>query len=511
MLGWLRTNKRNMFIYGIFVIIILAFTFSLGGGGGLSSARNPNAVAAVYGTIIDRRTYSNALADRHRQFERLFGDRWNEQMAKQLRLAEQVLLDLENQVLLRHGAEEMGLGITDTELKDEVVRLPGFSVGGRFNYERYKRALAYQRKTPKQFEEALRQDLLVKKMQEFLIDTVHVSRSELLEEYARAREKVDLEYVAFDLEAYREKERPSQEEIDAFTVKEEARIRSAYEAGISDYKRPAQVRARHILIRVSSDAPGDEIEHARAEAERLAAEARKRGADFAALAREHSQDGTTAPEGGALGWFSADQMAEPFSKAAFDAKPGEIVAPVWTEFGWHVIRVEEKRPALDRQLEEVKGEIAARLLRDDRALASARKDAQEFLARAAGAPDLASLKRPRAARHGSTGPFTREVGEIPGLGPSAETIQAGFGLTAEAPLAPQPVRADDRLLVLRLKERISAPDDPPEEDLSPLRQQLLDRKRQKAMDLWLRSERARAEREGEIERNTRVLRDFFGT
>jgi peptidyl-prolyl cis-trans isomerase D len=405
----------------------------------------------------------------------------------------------------------MGLGITDTELKDEVVRLPGFSAGGQFSYERYKRALAYQRRTPKQFEEALRQDLLVKKMQEFLIDTVHVSRSEVLGAYRHAREKVDLEYVAFDLEAYRRNERPSQEEIDTFADKEEARIRSAYEADISDYKRPAQVRARHILIRVSTDAPGDEVEDARAEADRLVAGARKRRADFAALARKHSQDAATAPEGGALDWFSADQMAEPFGTAAFGAKPGEIVGPVRTDFGWHVIRVQEKRPALDRQLEEVKLKIATRLLRDDRALASARKDAQDLLARAEGVSDLASLKRPRTARHGSTGPFTREVGEIPGLGPSPETIQAGFALTAEAPLAPQVIQAGDRLLVLRLEERLDAPDHPLEEDLSPLRQQLLDRKRQKAMDLWLRSERARAEREGKIERNTRTLQDFFGT
>jgi peptidyl-prolyl cis-trans isomerase D len=511
MLGWLRTNKRNVFIYAIFTVIILAFTFSLGGGGGLRSARNPNNVSVVYGTVIDREAYSNALADRHRQFERLFGDRWNEQMAKQLGLAEQVLLELENRALLQHAAEEMGLGITDTELKDEVVRLPAFSAGGQFSYERYKRALAYQHKTPKQFEEMLRQDLLVKKMQEFLLDTVYVSRAEVLDAYRNAREKVDLEYVAFDLDAYRQRERPSQAEIDAFAGKEGARVRSAYDANISDYKHPAQVRARHILIRVSSDAPDDEVEKARVEAKRLAAEARKRGADFAALAREHSQDAATAPKGGELGWFSADQMIEPFAKAAFGAKPGEIVGPVRTKFGWHVIRVEEKRPAMDRPFEEVKGEIAARLLRDDRALASARKDALELLARAAGAPDLASLKRPRGTRHGSTGPFTREAREIPGLGPSAEIIQAAFALTAKAPLAPQPLRAGDSLLVLRLKARISAPDYPPEAELAPLRRQLLERKRKETMDLWFRSERARAQREGKLQRNMKVLQNFLET
>ncbi len=113
---------------------------------------------------------------------------------------------------------------------------------------------------------------------------------------------------------------------------------------------PAQVHARHIIFAAGENADADTIINARAGAD----EALKRalaGEDFAELARELSQ-GPSAPEGGDLGFFTYDQMVPPFAEAAFALEPGEISPVVRTNFGFHVIKVEEKKPAVTLSLEE---------------------------------------------------------------------------------------------------------------------------------------------------------------
>lgn len=103
-----------------------------------------------------------------------------------------------------------------------------------------------------------------------------------------------------------------------------------------------QVKASHILV-----STGD-----------LATELYNRatgGADFSELARTNSIDTATAPTGGELGWFTAEQMVDPFSEVAFNLQPGEISEPVQTEYGWHIIRVEERqedRPLTDLQYQQ---------------------------------------------------------------------------------------------------------------------------------------------------------------
>lgn len=510
MLGWLRTQTQSIFIYAVLAIIILAFTFSLGGGGGLSSASNPNNVSSVYGQPIDRRVFSNALADREGQLEQMLGDGWTDEKSRELGIPKQVLNDLEDQMLLRHGARTLGLEITDTELRDEIVKLPAFNTNGQFDYDRYKRAMALQRRNAKDFEATIRQELLLRKMQQFLLDSVHVSRAEIMEAFNQAREKVDVEFVAFDLEDYQKKVEPTQEEISGFIETEGARIDSYYQARLLDYNRPEQVRASHILIALEEGAGPEQAKEVEAKATRLAEQARKKGTDFAKLARENSADPGSAPQGGDLGFFAREQMVTPFADAAFSASPPEIVGPVKTRFGYHVIKVEEKRPALERKLEEVKQEIAQKLVIEDRAKAAAVADAQALLAKAGGAKNLASLDRPRGARYGTTDSFTRGVPEIPNLGRSAEAIEVAFSLTAAAPLATSPVTVGDAVVVLRLKARTDAPASPPGQDLDPFRERLLADKQRKTLSLWLMSARTEAVQAGDLERNERTLQELLG-
>jgi peptidyl-prolyl cis-trans isomerase C len=125
-------------------------------------------------------------------------------------------------------------------------------------------------------------------------------------------------------------------------------LKQSYQDEIKGYKPEEQVRARHILV-ASKD-----------EADKLLARVNK-GEDFAALAKEASKDGSAA-DGGDLGFFSHDQMVKPFAEAAFALKQGEVSkAPVQTQFGWHLIKVEGRKQSEAPSFEDSKEELKQKL------------------------------------------------------------------------------------------------------------------------------------------------------
>jgi peptidyl-prolyl cis-trans isomerase SurA len=122
----------------------------------------------------------------------------------------------------------------------------------------------------------------------------------------------------------------------------------------------AEVHARHILVQVDPKATPQQVEAARKKAEALAEEARKPGVDFSELAKKKSE-GPSASDGGDLGFFRRGVMVPAFEKVAFTLKEGEVSEPVRTQFGWHVLKVEEKRSVDVAPFEQVKGELENRL------------------------------------------------------------------------------------------------------------------------------------------------------
>lgn len=141
-------------------------------------------------------------------------------------------------------------------------------------------------------------------------------------------------------------------------VIDEARLRQWYDENVGE-----EVNARHILVSAGPDAPDSVRQAARAEADSLLRLALG-GADFAELAEEHSDDPGSAQRGGSLGWFSRGRMVAPFEQAAFGTEPGKVVPEVVeTQFGFHVIEVEDKRK---RPFEELRGEIEEQLARPER-------------------------------------------------------------------------------------------------------------------------------------------------
>ncbi|MFE8604907.1 peptidylprolyl isomerase [Archangium violaceum] len=122
----------------------------------------------------------------------------------------------------------------------------------------------------------------------------------------------------------------------------------------------AEVHARHILVQVDAKATPEQVETANKKAQALAVEARKPGVDFAELAKKKSE-GPSASDGGDLGFFRRGVMVPAFERVAFTLKEGEVSEPVRTQFGWHVLKVEERRAVDVAPFEQVKGELENRL------------------------------------------------------------------------------------------------------------------------------------------------------
>ncbi|MDL2338652.1 MAG: peptidyl-prolyl cis-trans isomerase [Pseudomonadota bacterium] len=139
------------------------------------------------------------------------------------------------------------------------------------------------------------------------------------------------------------KNTPSDDALNAYAL-------TRYRSSIQQYETPAEISARHILIKSS-------IADARTKAEKLLTEL-KTGADFDALAKANSEDTGSAPKGGDLGFFPRGRMVAPFDEAAWQlAKPGDLSGIVETQFGFHIIRLDAKREATVKPFEEVRDQL----------------------------------------------------------------------------------------------------------------------------------------------------------
>ena len=344
----------------------------------------------------------------------------SEEVLRSLGIDRQILQGMIARYAAVAEAERLGLSVSDAEVRHRIVNLPGFQVNGQFVGEaRYRQTLQFQRPpmTPAQFEEEVRRDIMFERLEAAVTGWIAVSDDEIATEHRRRNEKVRVQVVAFRGDDYREDTAATEDEVEAlyeenplsyelpekrqlrFLLVDESAIfesispsndevQQYYDANISQYTTPGQVRASHILLRVGDQ---DEAE-VEARAAELAAEARG-GADFAELAREHSEDEANAEDGGDLGMFGRGRMVAEVEAAAFDMEVDDVSDPVRSAIGFHVLRVTEKQEETAQPLEEVR-EAIENTLKNERATSraddlaraiAAEVETPEDLERAAGA------------------------------------------------------------------------------------------------------------------------------
>ena len=352
----------------------------------------PNTVLARVGeheiTVMQfRQVYRQQL----QAYQLQAGGEVTEDLLRQLGIDRQILQQLINELLQLTEAQRAGLRVTDAEIRQRIVTLPGFQEDGRFiGEQRYLRLLQSQNPavSPTEFEEEIRQQLLVERLRATVTQWVNISDDEVEAEHRRRNEKVKVDVIAFRGDDFRDDVEASDEDIEllyeeeslVYQVPEKRRLRfllldeaamadsitpsdneiqDYYDFNVPQYSTPGQVRASHILLR-TEDLEEDVVE---ARAQELAMAARD-GADFAELARENSDDEGTAELGGDLGLFGRGRMVPEFEGVAFALDVDAISDPVKSPFGFHVIKVTEKQEETVQPLDEVRASIVTMLKRE---------------------------------------------------------------------------------------------------------------------------------------------------
>ncbi len=386
MLDLFRKHATSWLIKVFFALIVIVFVF----WGGYSYREGGQAeIARVDNHVISVAEYDRAYNQMLEVYRRQLGGSLSEEFLKQFNLKQQALDALIDQYILSKAAKEIGLEATEQEVQQRILEFAAFQSDGKFDQQRYKILLQQNRLTPETFERQIGDEISREKLEGFVKRRAVVTEEEIVADFRFTYQRVQLAYATFDpkqfeaqvsaeetrlqayyqghQEKYREPEKRQfsyvrfkvDELVDRVNVSEED-ARQYYGENQEKYHQGPEVKARHILFSLKEDAPEPEVAKVRAEAEKVLAEARK-GSDFAALARKHSKDESTAKNGGDLGFFDRDRMVKPFSDAAFSMKPGEISDLVRSSFGFHIIKVEEIRPESTKTFDEVKSEIESTL------------------------------------------------------------------------------------------------------------------------------------------------------
>jgi peptidyl-prolyl cis-trans isomerase D len=197
-------------------------------------------------------------------------------------------------------------------------------------------------------------------------------------------------------------------------------IESYYNSNVQQFQTPEQVRASHILLKTE----GKDEAAVRKQAEDILKQAKAPGADFAALAKKYSEDDGSKANGGDLDYFTKGRMVPEFEQAAFAMQPGQISDLVKSQFGFHIIKVVDKKPAATRTLDEARSQIQETLAaqRVDQQIADRTRDLDARVTKPA---DLDAVGKEAGLSVAESGFFTRDE-PVPGLGPAPDIANQAF-------------------------------------------------------------------------------------
>lgn len=386
MMDRLREGVNGIAVKIILVLIILSFVFA--GVGSYLVGGGSNEAAKVGNTTIERNAFEQAYQNERNRMQSQMGDYFStlmgdEQYVQTFRKS--VLDRMINDVLLEQYAQSLGLRVSDEQVSQLILTMPQFQTNGKFDQDIYAATLRRAGFSADSFAEYLRKDLLKNQVisavqnSEFTLGNEVKQQSQLLTQtrdiqaitlnvgdFSKKAQVTDEElqtYYKAHSESY---ERPEQMkvayvELSAEQLKASIKVtdedaQAYYQDHLDKYSTKGQRKVRHILLK------DDE-----AKAEELLAKL-KAGEDFATLAKENSEDVGSAKQGGDLGWIEKGVMDPAFEEAAFalNAK-GDISDVVKSDFGYHIIQLEDEKASEAKPYSEVSAEIKSDLV-DEKAV-----------------------------------------------------------------------------------------------------------------------------------------------
>lgn len=467
----LQTRLQQIVLGVIVALITLAFVITFGqpqGGGG------PGVVAEVDGEEIPRDSYE-FFRLRNLELRRQFLPDGADEAAFADLIDRDTIASLVQRYVLAQEAHALGFRVSEEELAVEVCSQGIFPDPSQCDPEILERFVARSPfNTQRSYTDELRRDLLIRKFRRLVGSPIRLSTASVEETLRRDQVKLRLRYATARSAGFRGVVSVSDSDAQAFAEVEAERIERLYDDRIGEFQREEQVHARHILLTGS-------------DASERAAELRVRleaGEEFSALAAELSQDAATRDQGGDLGFFPRGRMLAAFDRAAFDTPTGELSDPVETERGVHLIRVEERRPALSRGLDEVEIELARELVAEDGARAAARKAAERMSELLRQGRDFAAAALEAGLPVEETGPLSYRDSAIPGIGRLPGLRETAFALRPEKPASPRVFGTGETFYLISLLDRVEPDAETLAAGIAPARERMLQAARAQLFRAW---------------------------
>src|SRR5271166_1299400 len=381
MLNVMRKHAYSWAVRTVLILLAIVLTF-WGIGSGFFSQQHP--IGAVNGQKILAVEVDRETEQMRRQLQNAYGAN-AATVLKGINLRREALDRIIELRLVLAEAARLGLKINDEELQQAISTTPAFQLDGHFDLATYQDVLRANNLLPNEFEERSREDLLAQMLQQMIENSVRVSESEARDLFDQHNEKLSLAFVEIPYAKFAAGIHPSEQEVadyykrdsEEFRELESARavfirydpfaladklapsdheIKDYYDRNLkTEFTHPDQVSARHILIAVPEGSSDAAKTAAKAKAESILKQVQA-GADFAKLANQYSDDDSNKSKGGNLGFFGRGQMVKPFEDAAFRLKPGQSEL-VETRFGYHVIQVEQTKPAHTDKPDQARSKI----------------------------------------------------------------------------------------------------------------------------------------------------------
>ncbi|TLU64934.1 peptidylprolyl isomerase [Enterobacter sp. MF024] len=375
MMDSLRTAANSLVLKIIFGIIIVSFILT--GVSGYLIGGSANYAAKVNDQEISRGQFENAFAGERNRMQQQLGDQFSELAANEgymKNLRQQTLNRLIDEALLDQYARELGLSISDDQVKKAIFVTPAFQNNGKFDNSRYNAIVNQMGMTPDQYAQALRNQLTTQQLINAVVGTDFMLKGEADELATLVSQQRVVREATFDVNALAAKQQASDEEVKSyyeqnknnFTAPEQfrvsyikldaaamqenatdAEIQSYYDQHQDQFTQPQRNRYSVIQTKTEADA-------------KAALDELNKGTDFATVAKEKSTDIISAKNGGDMGWLEDATTPDELKNAGLKEK-GQLSGVIKSSVGFLVARLDDVTPATTKPLADVHDEIAAKV------------------------------------------------------------------------------------------------------------------------------------------------------
>ncbi|HBC57585.1 MAG TPA: hypothetical protein DCZ03_10520, partial [Gammaproteobacteria bacterium] len=390
MLGIIREKLKG--ILATVIVAILIVPFALWGVSNYFTGGGNEGFAEVNGEPISAEEYRRLYFIKRERLKQLLGNQVDfsaptvEGSSIDELLKQEAIDEVIRSAVLRQLGYQSGYRVSAAEVQQTIGADANFQVDGVFDQQRYEEILRINNRTPQQFEAAIMRDLIVRQLEQGLIQTAFVTSPLVAQKVARDKQRRSYEYVELDPMRFRGELKPSEEQLKKFyqdnqhlfvseaqaqveylELKASALPESQqltredlffyYEENLAEYTRPERRKAAHILLTLESEADADTVASVMARAQALR-EQIEQGKSFAKVAQESSEDPGSAEQGGDLGWVIRGQFDPAVEAAVYQLNLNDVSEPVRSTFGVHLVQTTYIEPVQVKSFEEVKDEIA---------------------------------------------------------------------------------------------------------------------------------------------------------